>query len=192
MFNAVSKTALVISALIFSTVIGNAQSVPAGAGPSAGGAPTSTTGAPPPAMNSDASKPPATDKSANAPTTSQSNTGTHGSPTQTTASPSSPNSGSTASPSSPASASAAVNVTPEQKTVIRQTIINNNNAPRVSSLNFSIGVGVAVPTSITFAPLPPTILSLYPSWQAYHYFVYQEELVIVDPVTRQIIAVIRV
>jgi len=76
--------------------------------------------------------------------------------------------------------------------VIRQTIINNNNAPRAANLNISIGVGVAVPASVQFAPLPATILSLNPGWQAYYYFVYEEELVIVDPVTRQIIAVIRV
>jgi hypothetical protein len=221
--NAVSKTALVVSALIFSTVIGNAQSVPGAREPSAGAAPSaapppaasspatgaspsapvgaaaspttntapgSTAGAPPPAVKSDVSKPAAAEKAGTAPTTAQ--PGAPGAATQTTSTPAAPNSGSTAAPAKPAAASAPVNVTSEQKTVIRQTIINNNNAPRVSSLNFSIGVGVAVPTTVHFAPIPPTILSLNPSWQAYHYFVYQEDLVIVDPVTRQIIAVIRV
>ena len=210
-FNPLPKTALVISALIFSTVIGNAQSVPGDKGPAAGGAPPaappaaasgpaagatstspvgvggsptgntapgSTAGAPPPAS--------AADKPGSVPTTS--NAGTPGSSTPTT----SPKSGSTAPPSSSAPASAAVNVTPEQKTVIRQTVINNNSAPRVANVNFNIGVGVAVPASVTFAPLPPTILSLNPAWQAYHYFVYHEDIVIVDPVTRQIIAVVRV
>jgi hypothetical protein len=213
--NALPKTAFVISALIFSTVIGNAQSVPVDKGPSAGGVspatpptatsrpapaasstspvgvggsptsntvPGSTAGAPPPA--------PEADKSGNVPGTA--NAGTPGSATPTTSSHPSPKSGSTAPPSGSAPASAGVNVTPEQKTVIRQTVINNKSAPRIANVNFNIGVGVAVPASVEFAPLPPTILGLNPGWEAYYYFVYQEEIVIVDPATRQIIAVVRV
>jgi hypothetical protein len=197
-FNALPKTALVISALIFSTVIGNAQSVPGDKGPSAAGAPPAT---PPAAASS-----PATGATATPPV------GVGGSPTSNTVPGStagapppasaadkpgnvpttSKQSGSTAPPASSAPASAGAKVTPEQKTVIRQTVINNKSAPRATNVNFNIGVGVAVPATINFAPLPPTILSLNPGWQAYHYFIYQEDIVIVDPVTRQIIAVVRV
>jgi hypothetical protein len=119
-----------------------------------------------------------------------------GSSTQTSSSPSTSNAGSNASSSSAssasASASATVNLTTQQKTEIRQTIINNNSAPRVSDVNFNIGVGTAVPASVRFAPLPNTIVSIQPAWRGYNYFVYQEEIVIVDPRSRKIIAVVRV
>jgi hypothetical protein len=85
-----------------------------------------------------------------------------------------------------------VNLTPQQRTEIRQTVIHSNSAPRIASVNFNIGVGVVVPASVQFAPLPATIVSIEPAWRGYHYFVYAEEIVIIDPHTRRIIAVLRV
>ena len=99
-----------------------------------------------------------------------------------------------ASSSGPASASSApiVNLSTQQKTEIRQTVINNHSAPRVASVNFNIGVGVVVPPAVQFAPVPATIVSIEPAWRGHYYFVYQEEIIIVDPHTRRIVAVLRV
>jgi uncharacterized protein DUF1236 len=85
-----------------------------------------------------------------------------------------------------------VNLSNEQKTEIRQTVINGGNAPRVASVNFNVGVGVVVPATVHFAPLPQTIVSIEPAWREYHYFVYADEIIIVEPGTRRIVAILRV
>ena len=54
------------------------------------------------------------------------------------------------------STSASVNLTPEQKTKIRQVIISDRSAPRVSSVTFQLNVGVAVPRSVRLAAEPCT------------------------------------
>lgn len=83
-----------------------------------------------------------------------------------------------------------VNLTSQQKTEIRQTVINNSGAPRVTNVNFGIRVGVAVPAEVRVAPLPATIVEIHPAWRGYSYFVYKEEIIIIDPRTRHIVAVL--
>jgi hypothetical protein len=120
----------------------------------------------------------------------KSNMATSGSSTE--GSPSSKNMGSTATSSSSASASASatVNLTTQQKTEIHNTIINNHNAPRVQNLNINVGAGSVVPPSVTFAPLPAAIASIEPAWRGLYYFLYGERIVLVDPKTRRIVAVV--
>jgi hypothetical protein len=89
-----------------------------------------------------------------------------------------------------ASGNANVNLTSQQKTEIRNTVINSGNAPRVTNVNFKVNVGVAVPADVRFAPLPATIVEIHPAWRGYSYFVYQEEIIVIDPRTRQIVAVL--
>lgn len=83
-----------------------------------------------------------------------------------------------------------VSLTTEQKTTIRNTVINTG--PKVSSVNFSIRVGVAVPRTVKFAPVPATIVEIRPAWRGYLYFVYEDEIIIVHPRTHKIVAVIEV
>jgi hypothetical protein len=89
-----------------------------------------------------------------------------------------------------ASGNANVNLTSQQKTEIRNTVIKSGNAPRVTNVNFKVNVGVAVPADVRFAPLPATIVEIHPAWRGYSYFVYQEEIIVIDPRTRQIVAVL--
>lgn len=100
--------------------------------------------------------------------------------------------GSNASPasSSASNANAPVNLTTEQKTTIRKTIIDNKSAPRVTNVNFNISVGTVVPTTVHFAPLPATIVEIHPAWRGYEYFVYNDEVIIIEPHSRKIVQVI--
>ena len=125
-------------------------------------------------------------------TSAESTMGAEGSSTQTTHAPtgSQPGAGASSSSSASAAASATVNLTVPQKTEIRNTIINNNGAPRVTNLNINLGVGVAVPPSVRFAPLPPTIVNIEPAWRGLAYFLYDEQIVIIDPRTRKVVAVL--
>ncbi len=56
----------------------------------------------------------------------------------------------------------------------------------------TIRVGTVVPRSVHFAEVPSTLVEYYPSWRGYRYFVVDEEIVILDPRTLQIVAIIEV
>ena len=81
-----------------------------------------------------------------------------------------------------------VSLTTEQKTTIRNTVITSG--PRVTNVNFDVKIGVAVPRTVRLAPVPTTIISIEPEWRGYMYFVYNEEIIIVEPRTLQIVYVL--
>lgn len=81
-------------------------------------------------------------------------------------------------------------LTAEKRTRIKQTIIKSGNAARVKNVNFSISVGTSVPRSVTLVAVPSTVIEIYPAWRGYEYFIVGGEIVIVNPNTMRIIAVI--
>ncbi|HEY1798186.1 MAG TPA: DUF1236 domain-containing protein [Stellaceae bacterium] len=115
---------------------------------------------------------------------------TSGSSTETGKTPANGAGGNGANASASASATATVNLTTTQKTEIHNTIINNHNAPRANNLGISLNVGVAVPPAVQFAPLPPRIVEIAPAWRGYDYFLYGEEIVVIEPGTRRIVAIL--
>jgi len=93
-----------------------------------------------------------------------------------------------------ANASGSVNLTSEQKTKIRTTVIEGRNAPKISrsSINFNLSVGTVVPRDrVHFVAVTPELISIHPAWRGDYYFVVDEQLIIVDSAGR-IIAVIDV
>jgi Protein of unknown function (DUF1236) len=85
-----------------------------------------------------------------------------------------------------------VSFTTEQRTKIRETVFKGSNAPRVSNVNFSINVGTVVPRTVRIIEVPEVIVDFHPEWRGYRYFIVNEELVIVEPDTLRIVAVIDV
>jgi hypothetical protein len=85
--------------------------------------------------------------------------------------------------------SKSVSLTTEQKTTIRKTVLTSS-APRVTNVNFEIKVGVVVPRTVRVAPLPATIIEIEPEWRGYMYFVSGDEIIIVNPRTLAIVAVL--
>lgn len=79
----------------------------------------------------------------------------------------------------------------DQRTRIRQTVLSRSNVPRVDRVNFNISVGVNVPTHVRLATVPTVIVDIYPRFRGYRYFVVEEEIIIVDG-RRHIVAVIPV
>jgi hypothetical protein len=90
-----------------------------------------------------------------------------------------------------AAGSGAVNLTTEQRTTIRQEVLTAS-APRATNINFSVNVGTVVPSSVRVVEVPPTIVKIHPQWKGYRYFVYNDEIVIVEPRTLKIVAVLNV
>jgi hypothetical protein len=83
-----------------------------------------------------------------------------------------------------------VNITPEKRTQIHETIIKERSAPRVASVNFDLSVGRRVPRTVKFAILPSTIVEIEPEWRGYDYFMVGDRIVIVDPRSMEIVAII--
>jgi hypothetical protein len=82
-------------------------------------------------------------------------------------------------------------LTVEQKTKVRETVLRGGNAPRVTSVNFTVSVGTVVPTTVRVVELPPVLIEYYPDWRGYLYFVYNDEIIVVDR-NHRIIAVLEV
>jgi hypothetical protein len=78
----------------------------------------------------------------------------------------------------------------EQRTQIRQTVMQVGNAPRVSSVTFSLSVGTVVPRTVKYVLLPPRVVEIYPAWRGYHFFIVGDQIVIVEPGSLRIVAVI--
>ena len=82
-------------------------------------------------------------------------------------------------------------LTSEQRTTIRTTVLQGSNAPRVTNVNFSLNVGTVVPrTGVTLVAVPPTLVEIYPAWRGYLYFIVGERIIIVDPNSYEIVAVL--
>jgi hypothetical protein len=90
-------------------------------------------------------------------------------------------------------ARANVQLNDEQRTRIRETVIDARGAPRIDHVNFNIAVGTVVPrTGVRFVPVPATLASIEPAWRGLDYFIYEQELVLIDPATMTIVAVVYV
>ena len=90
------------------------------------------------------------------------------------------------------SGNVSVSFTTEQRTKIRETVFKSSNAPRVSNVSFSLNVGTAVPRTVRVVDVPDVIVEVHPEWRGYRYFIVNDELVIVEPDTLKIVAVIDV
>jgi hypothetical protein len=82
-------------------------------------------------------------------------------------------------------------LTDEQRTRIRSTVINAAGAPRVGRVDFDVTVGTVIPRDrIHVAPVPETLVRIEPEWRGFLYFVYEDEVVIVNPRDMRIVAVV--
>jgi len=88
-----------------------------------------------------------------------------------------------------------VSLSTEQRTKVRETIIREKNAPRLSrsDINISLNVGQRIPRDrirIRPLPLPSSIVEIEPQWRGYLYFLVGDEIVVVEPDTYEVVAVI--
>jgi hypothetical protein len=86
-------------------------------------------------------------------------------------------------------AAAGAKLSTEQRTKITTTIKQQNIKP-VTNINFSISVGTRVPRDVSFHPLPAEIITVYPDWRGYEFFLVRDEIIVVNPRTLEIVAVL--
>jgi hypothetical protein len=84
-----------------------------------------------------------------------------------------------------------VQLSEDQRSQIK-TVIGRGSGPRLSrsNVNFDISVGTRVPRSVHFVTLPVEIVRIVPQYRGFDYFLVEDEIVIVDPHTLEIVAVI--
>jgi hypothetical protein len=87
-------------------------------------------------------------------------------------------------------AGAGAKLTSEQRTKIT-TVIRNERVAPVNNANFSISVGTRVPREgITLHRLPSEVVTIYPEWRSYEYILVHNQIVVIDPGTYEIVAVL--
>jgi hypothetical protein len=53
-----------------------------------------------------------------------------------------------------------------------------------------VAVGRPVPRSVHFVPVPQAIFAIQPAWRGYDYFMIGDQIVIVDPRSMEIVAIL--
>jgi hypothetical protein len=86
-------------------------------------------------------------------------------------------------------AGAGAKLSTEQRTKITSVIKSQNVRP-ATNVNFSISVGARVPRNVGFHPLPAEIVTIYPEWRGYEFFLVGNQIIVVNPRTLEIVEVI--
>lgn len=86
------------------------------------------------------------------------------------------------------SAAGAAKLSTEQRSKITTIIRQHKVEP--TRLDMAVRVGTRVPDSVRFYPLPTQVVEIYPEWRGYDYILVGEQIVVVDPGTHEIVAIL--
>ena len=85
-------------------------------------------------------------------------------------------------------AAGSANLSTEQRTKINTIIRQNKVEP--AHLNVSVRVGTRVPESVRFYPLPAEVFVVYPEWRGYDYILVGGQILVINPRTHEIVAIL--
>jgi len=87
-------------------------------------------------------------------------------------------------------AGAGAKLSTEQRSRIT-TIIRGEHVAPVNNVDFSVSVGTRVPRDrISLRALPTEVVTVYPEWRGYEFFMVGDKIVVVDPRTLEIVDVL--
>jgi Protein of unknown function (DUF1236) len=86
-------------------------------------------------------------------------------------------------------AGAGAKLSTEQRTRIT-TVIRDQHVQPTTNVNFSISVGTRVPRTVSFHPLPVEVVTVYPEWRGYEFILVNNQIVVINPRTLEIVAVL--
>ena len=86
-------------------------------------------------------------------------------------------------------AGASAKLSTEQRTKIT-TVIRDQHVAPLNNVNFSISVGTRVPHDVRFHPLPAEVVTFYPEWRGYEFILVNNQILVIDPRTFEIVAVL--
>lgn len=82
-----------------------------------------------------------------------------------------------------------INISAEQRTQVRNILVQNKVEP--VDVDINVDVGVAVPTTVELHPLPPRIVEIVPAYRGYEYFVLADgRIIIVEPSSHKIVYIL--
>ena len=109
-------------------------------------------------------------------------------PTATAAQPSAPSEPAASQPAR-ASSSSVIALDTQQQTSIGQAMAQRGFKP-LTNVTFSIAVGTKVPAAVQLRALPSDLATFVPQYRGYSFVVVEEQIVIVDPGTHEIVAIV--
>lgn len=80
-------------------------------------------------------------------------------------------------------------LTVEQRTTIR-TVVKEQKVQPATNVNFAVTVGTVVPRTMKFYPVPAEFVTIDREWRGFEYFLVGDRIVIVNPRTLEIVAVV--
>ncbi len=85
---------------------------------------------------------------------------------------------------------ASVKLSQDQRSKIGATIGKHPSARAATNVNFNVSIGATVPRSVHVVAVPEDVVEIVPQYEGYDYVVVGEQVLIVDPNTLEIVAVI--
>src|SRR6266516_1787377 len=87
-----------------------------------------------------------------------------------------------------------VSINEQQRTRIHDVVVNKNFTSRfrASNVNFDVRVGTRIPRSFHLFAVPEDIVVIAPRFRGFRFFIVEDEIVFVDPVTFELVAVMPV
>lgn len=85
-------------------------------------------------------------------------------------------------------AAGAAKLSTEQRIKIT-SVIRERKTPSVH-LNVSVSVGTRIPATVQLYPLPVEVINIYPEWRGYDYVLVGDEIVVIDPRSHEIVAIL--
>src|SRR6266446_6587249 len=77
----------------------------------------------------------------------------------------------------------------EQRARLREILAARRDIPRVSNLA-DVRINAVIPRSVRLAAIPDEVVRIYPRFRRHQAFIYRNEMVVVDPLTSRIVAVL--
>lgn len=82
-------------------------------------------------------------------------------------------------------------ISPEQENRIRDSI-KNAKVDHTAKLAIPMSVGAEVPRNLHFYPMPKEVAEIAPEYGSYFYVVAAEKIVVIDPLSYRIVAILPV
>lgn len=80
-----------------------------------------------------------------------------------------------------------ITIAPEKRTIIHERL----GSAKPVTVKEKVTVGATVPDTVELQTVPDTIVSDIPSVKGYSYFVYNDDVVFVDPKTRKVVTIVQ-
>lgn len=78
----------------------------------------------------------------------------------------------------------------EKRTKVQSAFRSHRSEAVVRDIDIDVKVGVTVPRTVTLYAVPEEVVVIAPAYRRYKYFIYEDRVIIVDPVTFAIVDVI--